>query len=596
MLLRQLVSTYFPSVEFSNPDFSKDLNAEVIANVAKTCEEALAWPPNTFIILYNWLEYTDKYRRIVSPENNDEWSDKYLKEAEDIRDEWCILLNDVAYKLEQSSLPNASVPMRFGKKTRSHLQILFSYINYDECVYDLCERGDILNSIFILISAIDMLFETFDWADTSTNSLDTTLKLLILYRSASRCCQDGQDDEQVLPSLSDNHTKNGFVTLKTCVPQAGLTINNLTQHISFLKPSVKPRVLSSGIKKSKSGEYRILVLPWPFNIQASDFKGVSSGFGIHKKDDFVFFDYAPNEKIDLKLYLKALISTIERYGMIDLVVFPECAMSEKEFSTITTRTYECFGERSPCLLSGVYGSKNNVGINKANLAFIDDLGNFTVAEQNKHHRWYLDRNQLKNYHLSGVLNPSKKLWENIAVNRRHLLTLHTQDKVKLCPLICEDLARQEPVAQAVRSIGANLVVALLLDGPQLTFRWPGKYVSVLSDDPGSSVLSVTALGMTQRSTGFGDKPSRVVALWSDQVNRSSQLSIEENGIGLLIETEIYKKKMWSIDGRDVAKPIVVKNNTDTIFADCDTLKGKKEFSIAELVKILQGFKMKQGDL
>ncbi|EHI9242711.1 hypothetical protein ACFJZ3_003436 [Vibrio vulnificus] len=592
MLLNQLISTFFPNLDFSDPDFARSLNVNEIAGSAASCEELLAWPPNVFIILYNWLEYTDKYRRLVSPEANDEWSDRHLTEAIELKNEWARFLEDAVSQLNQSQLPNPALPFTFGSKIQKHLQILFSHVNQDECLYDLCERGEILESMFILVSAIDMLFETFDWTGSSISSLDTTLKLVAIEKASSR---GEQDDDQVLPSLADNHTKNGFVTLKTCVPQTGLTINNLTQHLSFLKPSVKPRVLSSGAPKSNTSEYRILVLPWPFNVRATDFKPSSCNFNIHKKDYFGFFDYAPSEKIDKNLYLKALISTIERYGMIDLVVFPECAMSESEFSDIVNLTYQSFEESSPCILSGVYGSDGKIGINKANLAFIDDLGKYTIAEQNKHHRWFLDRGQLKNYHLSGVLNPTKKLWENIAVNRRHLLTLHTQDKIKLCPLICEDLARQEPVAQAVRSIGANLVIALLLDGPQLTFRWPGKYAAVLSDDPGSSVLSVTALGMAQRSTGTGHKPSRTVALWSDQINRNSELSMEENGIGILIETDIQSKDMWTIDGRSVKKPILIKNNTDTIFEYCDSLKGLLECETSELVDILKHFKLKQED-
>jgi 5-methylcytosine-specific restriction enzyme A len=51
----------------------------------------------------------------------------------------------------------------------------------------------------------------------------------------------------------------------------------------------------------------------------------------------------------------------------------------------------------------------------------------------------------------------------------------------------------------MRSVGPNLVVALLMDGPQLTARWPARYASVLADDPGSSVLTLTSLGMCLRS-------------------------------------------------------------------------------------------------
>ena len=45
-------------------------------------------------------------------------------------------------------------------------------------------------------------------------------------------------------------------------------------------------------------------------------------------------------------------------------------------------------------------------------------------------------------------------------------------------LICEDLARQEPAAELIRAVGSNLVIALLMDGPQLNNRWPARYAAV----------------------------------------------------------------------------------------------------------------------
>ena len=604
MDLGQLIDTFFPKSDFSKLNFQRQLVASDIENCALHGEELLAWPPNVFIILFNWLEYTDKYRRIVSPEDNSEWTDKLLAEATEIRNEWSELLKAVCDQLTTSSvISGPQKALYFGPNTRRRLGIVFSRINLQECLYDLSQRGQLLDSVFVLVSAIDMIFEKFDWASANPTDHDSVLRMLALLKAENRPKSLPQNDEdhhpsdaeeeQVVCSLSDNHTKNGFVSLKTCVPQSGLTINNLTQHLCFLKPSVKPKVISSGAKKNDTKEYRILVLPWPFEVKATDFSSASNKLKIHRRENFGFFDYVPSERINIKRYLTTLISTVERYGHIDLVVFPECSLSKLEFEKVKKVTFDSFGAKAPCILAGVHGTKDAQGINKAALAFIDDTGQLAHAVQHKHHRWYLDRAQLKNYHLSGVLNPQKKLWENIAVDRRNLLTLHTSDNVKLCPLICEDLARQEPVAQAVRSTGSNLVVALLLDGPQLSNRWPGKYAAVLSDDPGSSVLTVTPLGMTQRSTGTGHKPSRVVALWSDQVNRDAELEIEEGGAGLLIETDIVYQDMWSIDGRCVKKPILVKKNTDTIYTQCDTLKNVTGLSEKQLINILNDFTTKQ---
>jgi hypothetical protein len=65
-------------------------------------------------------------------------------------------------------------------------------------------------------------------------------------------------------------------------------------------------------------------------------------------------------------------------------------------------------------------------------------------------------------------------------------------------LICADLARQDPAADLIRAVGPNLLIALLMDGPQLSHRWPARYAAVPAEDPGTSVQTLTSLGMAER--------------------------------------------------------------------------------------------------
>ena len=60
-------------------------------------------------------------------------------------------------------------------------------------------------------------------------------------------------------------------------------------------------------------------------------------------------------------------------------------------------------------------------------------------------------------------------------------------------------AEPEPAAELIRAVGPNLLIALLMDGPQLSNRWPARYAAVLAEDPGTSVLTLTSLGMAERS-------------------------------------------------------------------------------------------------
>src|SRR5262245_18099368 len=104
--------------------------------------------------------------------------------------------------------------------------------------------------------------------------------------------------------------------------------------------------------------------------------------------------------------------------------------------------------------------------------------------------------------------------------------------VTIAPLVCDDLARLEPVPEVLRSIGPSLVVTLLLDGPQLASRWTARYASVLVDDPGSAVCTLTAYGTVERSHPDGFPPSRVVALWKDPKGGVIEIELEPGAQGL----------------------------------------------------------------
>lgn len=549
-------------------DFNREIDATQLLEAPQDFLEILNWPPNTFLILLFIVDYTDKYRRIVSPIENDSWGESYITQANELSKSW---LNNLKEYLDYATENNFNGKANTvsGVKVCSHLQselkLVFSEKNIESCIYELLENKNFINNVFKIISAVDMMFDSYYHLAPASTDIITKI---VNFKSSRRKIVD---PDTFILSFSDNETKTGFVTLKARTPQNGLTINNLTQNLAYIKPAVKPQVITSAADPFHEKSYNILVLPWPLTIKSSFFKK-SEKSKVETSNEFGFFDYRPHDEIDLKLYLKALIAALERIGSIDLIVFPECSMSEQEYIKVKDLTYECFQKKTPNILSGIYKNSEDESINEAYLSFIDDNMEHVFVKQSKHHRWYLDEPQIINYNLAGILDVNVKYWENIDVRRRKLLTLHTPNNVHLCPLICEDLARQEPVAQAVRAIGPHLVVALLLDGPQLKFRWPGKYAAVLSDDPGSSVLSVTALGMTERSTGSGNSPSRVVALWGDPSEGSEELEVAKDGIGLVIQTNIVDDDMWSIDGRKNTKKTLVRKFTGTIFDNCDTIK------------------------
>ncbi|HSR15806.1 MAG TPA: hypothetical protein VLL51_08645, partial [Gemmatimonadales bacterium] len=169
--------------------------------------------------------------------------------------------------------------------------------------------------------------------------------------------------------------------------------------------------------------------------------------------------------------------------------------------------------------------------------------------QAKHHRWYLDESQIRQYQLTRTLDPSKVWWEAIDLPARTVQIIDLGGGMTLAPLVCEDLARLDETADLLRRIGPTLVMAVLLDGPQLTGRWACRYASVLADEPGSAVLTITALGMAARSRLPGERPSRVVAMWSDASTGRHELSLEPGAAGILLSAAVDMRTVWTADGR-----------------------------------------------
>ncbi|MFN1616832.1 hypothetical protein [Vibrio rotiferianus] len=553
MKFQQHIHQYFPNLELSSlEELTLYSSKEPVSDVTSFAD-LIYWPPNIFVILYTLIERTDKYRLLVSPKNGFGWKKVDQDEVDIINNDWHKLLADM---YSQQNLPFASFDILHN------LTIIFNKNTYNSCIYELFKDPQFSKACFKILLAIDKLFSKINVCNY--NKLEPLQFFLFLRESFKTISQSKLNTTS---NISDCHSKNGIVTFKSSVPQTGLTMNNVTHNLTVIKPTVKPHIVSNRAKSHgfNKSSYNILFLPWPQTVSSSSFKIAKNDPEMDMNGYFGFFDYKPKKSIDTKLFLAALKQGINRAGQIDLIVLPECAMSNQTFEEICNDLSHIFKEHAPSLLSGVYGEEpDGYGINSAKLAFVNELGTYQIEEQRKHHRWFLDQSQIRNYNLANALDPGRKWWEKIKIGRRRLLTVHSNKQVTLCPLICEDLARQEPVAQAVRSVGANLVVSLLLDGPQLSFRWSGKYAAVLSDDPGSSVLSVTALGMTQRATGLGHDPSSDVALWSEPGKSATTLNLKDDHDGLVLELTISPEQQWTIDGRLEEKSVLRKNEVTPI--------------------------------
>lgn len=173
-----------------------------------------------------------------------------------------------------------------------------------------------------------------------------------------------------------------------------------------------------------------------------------------------------------------------------------------------------------------------------------------LSLQRKHHRWKLTGSQIIDYGAAFRLLPDYDWWENINISERKLNFWAFRQQSVLATLICEDLARNDPAQQILRAVGPSLLVAILMDGPQLTNRWPGLYASALADDPGSSVLTVSSNGLMRgRRNGGRYEDSYNIALWRQRDSAPRELKMDPEASGLVLNLEGVSCATHSLDGR-----------------------------------------------
>lgn len=334
---------------------------------------------------------------------------------------------------------------------------------------------------------------------------------------------------------------------KQHTPRSGFNIRSLTHHLALVAASeVRPVWVQMPFQTRSGPTYNILLAPWPLEIRSSHFRPAlrhSSQPGVG------YFDYSPSGACgpkNVQSWLQRLLLRASELGQsVDLIVFPEGALNESEWLKVS----KVAAKHGASLIAGIGSppSDNGLGGNCLKVKAPFPWGGDVVQE--KHHRWHIDEAQIRSYGLGGTLDHQKTWWENIRVQSRKLHFLAVNSDLVVCPLICEDLARQEPVAELVRSVGPNLVVALLMDGPQLPNRWSARYAAVLADDPGSSVLTVSSLGMVQLSRPNGFCRSRVFASWKDSLGSFISLELATGEEALILNVQFRGLKETSIDGR-----------------------------------------------
>lgn len=337
---------------------------------------------------------------------------------------------------------------------------------------------------------------------------------------------------------------------KVRTPPGGISFRSLSRYLCLRGSSVGVawQKVPAGAVGTTPRRYNVLLLPWPLQVRQRDFQPVPGSVRRTEDEPFGMFEFAPAGPFEPESVDRVLRAALDEVDRVDAVVLPEVAVPAADVG----RLEAVLGEHGVSLLvTGVreaVRAENGLSVNRVHLG-VRLGGAWAHFRQNKHHRWFLDASQIEQYHIAGALHPSVRWWEAMEVPRRSVQVLEIGAGLTIVAVVCEDLARLDEVADLVRDVGPSLVVTLLLDGPQLGSRWTARYASVLADDPGSAVLTLTAAGMVARSRPPGRPPSAAVALWKDPVQGLREIDLEPGASGALVTVALGRSRRRAADGR-----------------------------------------------
>jgi hypothetical protein len=357
---------------------------------------------------------------------------------------------------------------------------------------------------------------------------------------------------------------------KSLTPEVGCTLRSLSHHLALLpgKGAVQPQWYLSvsrppGDEPSadendapRTHALTLLLIPFPYVVHGTDFvvskppaAGVDGYFAL-RQGWLTDADGTPVLREALADFVGGLIRAAERdCGPVHGLVFPEVALTQNYAIDLAADLAAIF----PALEMLVCGTLRQDEQSWRNEAVVIRLERGAVAGvlvQSKHHRWRLDASQIVRYQLGQVLDPCSAWWEHIDVHERKMHFGLNHHESVVAALVCEDLARFDPVMPALMAVGPNLVFALLMDGPQFEGRWSGRYATALAEDPGSSVLTITCLGMVRRWSQPGQDAPRVIALWKSRGEPAVPLTLPNGAHGLVLALTTRENDIRSLDLRE----------------------------------------------
>jgi hypothetical protein len=482
-------------------------------------DELLGWPADVFALSAVILDRTEAYRFVVSPPPAHHWPPgpadwstvvrsagrswaERMEPPELVKNEWRMLRRALDTRLDD---------IASGRAWRTCVALLTLHAVADEACAGVATAEPDDDGVVLRARMRELLARTGSIARIDPNYL----RVLPKYRTAP----------------------------------GGITSRSISRYASLAPSRVAYSVQRVTMGRPGEEQLKALLLPWPMRMADTDFRPLAASVRERDTEPFGYFRYSPAEPFDVSLVDRLLTSAFEHVDRVDIVIAPESSVPRE----VLPQLEALLAERGvPMLIAGLRDRPDPAsGLAPNWVHFGASLdGKWWHYRQDKHHRWSLDRSQIEQYHLTDVLDPRVRWWEAMDIQRRSLQIIEHGNGQTIASLVCEDLAQLDDSAQLLQAVGPTLVIALLLDGPQLASRWTGRYASVLADDPGSAVLTLTTRGMATSSWRTSHKPSTAVASWRDSAHRRPQeINLEPGAQGLLLRLDTGRSLRRAADGR-----------------------------------------------
>lgn len=496
------------------------------------------WPPDTFALCAEALRRGSAYVNVLR-----DWP-PHWQDSSDLAS-WTKEIRNASQKWLQAIFTHSPFPARikalWGRIVRGLDQPLAGINKPKSSV-----GQSLLELLAIADEACSSLLKKVEVAEFSSRDASDELLAQTLFDTYAHLTLQRNGQRSLCQEIDPSRLR---VLPKCRVPQRGLTLRSLSLFAGLVESEVDARFFDNRQVKEDL-TLNLLVIPWPFVVRPSQFrqnnrlpqemKNMSEEFG------FFTFDGRGGGRDFVRAISEVVRLAEEECGKVSFVVLPELALTDREANQLRNKlaAYDCG------LIAGIGSageSGKRYGTNRVRL-YVPGL---IPVDQDKQHRWKLDRAQILQYSLGNSLHHERMWWEHIDIAERRLSFLRMTPWLTVCVLLCEDLARPDPASDVVRAVAPNLVISLLMDGPQLATRWAARHATTLAEDPGSSVLTVTSLGMAQLSHPFrSQKRGRVIGLWKEEGASSIEIELPPNRDAAVLSVSMKGCLDWSADGRN----------------------------------------------